>query len=78
MKKKSQPDKNEVNEPAIPYTKKEIRFFSSFEEMETENIKWLASLSPEQHLQYAVLLIKRVFAENLQKNPVLGNKILID
>ncbi|MEO8150340.1 MAG: hypothetical protein ABI723_22085 [Bacteroidia bacterium] len=72
----------EVNEPQQSYgmgaDEKDIHFFSSFEEMEEDNYKWLASLTPEQHLANATAFIKRIFAEELKKNPNLGNTLTID
>ena len=67
-----------VNEPSAVSIEKRITFFSSFEEQENDNCKWLASLSPEQNLQYAHELIKRTYAKELAKNPTLGNRIFFD
>ena len=64
-----------VEEPLASYNKNRIQFFNSLEEQENDNYKWLASLTPEENLYYATQLIKRVFAEELKQNPVLGNKI---
>jgi|ERR1017187_5142391 predicted nucleotidyltransferase len=69
---------SEVKEPLVAYGDKRIRFFNSFEEQEKDNYSWLASLSPEQHLHYATQLIKRVFANELEANPTIGNKIKFD
>ena len=56
----------------------DVRFSSTFEEADNENFRWLASLSPEQHLQNATSNIKRIFAEDLKKNPHIGNSLIID
>jgi len=56
----------------------DVRFSSTFEEADNENYKWLASLSPEQHLQNATRNIKRIFAEDLKKNPHIGSSLSID
>jgi hypothetical protein len=84
VRKNKKPSKaNEVSEPVINYpdlpsSNKNITIFNSHVEMEEENYKWLASLTPEQHLQNATALIKRIFADDLKKNPLIGNKLLID
>ena len=64
-----------IAEPLVTYGKERITIFSSLEEQENDNYKWLASLTPVQHLQYATELIKRVFAKELKQNPTLGNRI---
>ncbi len=70
----------QVNEPKATYGKAPggVSFFSSFEDMEKDNYKWLASLTAEQHLENATSLIKRIFAADLKKHPHLGNKISFD
>jgi hypothetical protein len=74
-------DKN-AGEPYLNYGKttdgKSIQVFSSFDKQEEDNYKWLATLTPEQHLQNATALIKRIFAEDLRRNPKLGTKLTID
>ena len=77
--KKKSPDKL-VKESAVVYntTKgKHLSIFNSFEEAEEDNYKWLASLTGEQHLQNAHELMKRIFAEDLKKNPTVGTKLII-
>lgn len=69
---------NTVEEPTVGYEKKRIHIFNSLEEQEEDNYKWLASLTPEEHLHYATELIKRVFAKELKENPIIGNKITFD
>jgi hypothetical protein len=65
-----------VNESSVSYkSKDQIHFFKSFEEMEEDNYKWLASLTPTEHLRNATELIKRVFAVDLKKKPTIGKTI---
>ncbi len=84
VRKNKKPSKaHEVSEPVINYpdlpsSNKNITIFNSHVEMEEENYKWLASLTPEQHLQNATALIKRIFAEDLKNNPRIGNKLYFD
>lgn len=68
-------NKSKAEEPETLY--KAIRVFESFEEQEAEEVKWLASQKPEQHLQHAVSLIKRIFAEELEKHSEIGVKLYI-
>lgn len=65
-----------VEEPATAY--KTVHIFQSFEEMERDELEWLAALSPEEHLQYAVSLIKHVFFKQLEKHPNIGTQIHSD
>ncbi len=44
-----------------------IHFFNSLEEMSDEHYKYLASLSPEEHLRNAVLHIQQIYAEELKR-----------
>ena len=79
MKKNSknlEEDKNqELNEPTVSYqTKNRINFYRSFEEETEASYKYLASLSPEQHLANAKQLIDRIYSEEL-KNRSKNNKI---
>lgn len=65
-------EKNEVNEPQLGYNSgtkdaPEISFFSSIQQQEEEHYKWLASLTPVQHLQNAVANIKRIYAKELSE-----------
>jgi hypothetical protein len=69
----SKNDQNKAEEPRTAF--KTIRFFNSFEEQEEDEIRWLASLSPEEHLRNTTSLIKRVFAEDLKRNPYIGTEI---
>ncbi len=68
-------EQNKAKEPETVY--KTIRFFDSFEEQEKAENKWLASLTPEQHLRNTTSLIKRAFAETLEKNPKINNDLTI-
>jgi hypothetical protein len=62
--------KNEVNEPQAEYTrpasKKTITFYNSFEEMEEDRWRYLASTTYEQRLQYLEERRKVIFKEYLQ------------
>lgn len=65
-------EKNDINELQAGYNTvvtnaPEISFFSSISEQEEEHYKWLASLTPEQHLQNAVANIKRIYAQELSE-----------
>lgn len=71
--KNSEEDK--VGEPEVAF--KTIQVFDSFEEQEVAEMEWLASQTPEQHLQHAVSLIKRIFAEELRQEPEIGNQLQI-
>jgi hypothetical protein len=46
--------------------------------MAEDNYKWLASLTPEQHLHNALNHIKQIYAEELKRNPHLGNTLIFD
>lgn len=46
--------------------------------MAEDNYKWLATLTPEQHLQNAVAHIKQIYAEELKHNTELGNQLIFD
>jgi hypothetical protein len=71
----SENEQNKTEEPKTEY--KSLRIFESFEEQEEEN-RWFATLTPEQRLQHATDLIKRVFARQLKKNPKIGKRIYFD
>lgn len=75
-KNNSEDEQNKAKEPEIAF--KTVRIFHSFEEQEKEEIKWLASLTPKEHLRNTTNLIKRVFAEDLKQHPKIGNKIYIE
>ena len=51
---------NPTSEPNTGY-KKSIRSFSSFDDMENEQLKYFASLSPQQRLQNLKQLVLRSF-----------------
>lgn len=74
---------NELNEPAQAYNIGEnesnrMQNFDSFSEQEDDNYRWLAKLSPEQHLINATALIKRIFADKLKLNPNIGTKLTFE
>lgn len=75
-KNTSESEQNKAEEPETAF--KTVRVFRSFEEQEKAEIEWLASLSPEEHLQNTTALIKRVFAEDLKRHPKIGDRIYID
>lgn len=81
MKSKKKSNKaGKTEEPQVSYksaSAKSVYAFSSFEELEEHEARYMASLSPLEHLRNATALIKRVFAEDLKKNPKLGRKIHI-
>ena len=58
----------EASEPQVEYGNKTLHIYNSFEEQEEDNYKWLASLTPEQHLHNAVKLIKRVYGISKEKS----------
>jgi hypothetical protein len=72
----SENDQNKAEEPETAF--KTVRIFDSFEEQEKEELKWLASQTPEQHLQHATDLVKRMFDEDLKKHPTVGNHIYFE
>lgn len=74
-KKKGQKN-TRAKEPEVSF--KTLRIFSSFEEQEEEEIRWLASLTPEEHLQNTTALIKRVFSDQLKRHPEIGTQIYFD
>jgi hypothetical protein len=77
-KKKS--TKSQVKEPSVVYGAdkgKKLSIFNSFEEAEADNYEWLASQTPEEHLKNAVKLIKRIYAEDLKKYPLIEKKLII-
>lgn len=73
-------ENNEVNEPQVGYNSgakdaPEISFFNSIEQQEEEHYKWLASLTPEQHLQNAVANIKRIYAKELSEQIIPSKEL---
>ena len=66
--KKIPRNKNNLNEPGIAFqTKQHIKFFTSFVEMNEADAKEMAALPPKEHLQNAVFLTRKIFAEELKK-----------
>ncbi|HYW35042.1 MAG TPA: hypothetical protein VE868_06515 [Balneolaceae bacterium] len=72
----SRSDQTKAEEPETVF--KTVHIFDSFEEQEQAEIEWLASQTPEQHLQHTVALIKRIFADELKQHPRIGNKLRFD
>ena len=59
---------NNRNQSDISFQKKQqIRFFTSFKAMNEADAKVMAALSPREHLQNAVFLTQKIFAEELKK-----------
>ena len=68
MKSKSE-NKNNLNEPEVPYQNKQlISIFSSFEEMNEADAQSAANINPIKHLKNTTDLIKKLYADEL-KNP---------
>jgi len=71
-----------VKEPELKYDtlfqKKKITIFKSHEEADEKHYEYLASLTPEVHLQNAVSWIKRLYADELKKHPRIGKKLHFD
>lgn len=70
---KSSHSKNKIEEQQTAV--QSVRIYDSIEEQ--EQIAWLASLSPEQHLMHATALIKRVFDDTLEANTGTDNQLYI-
>ncbi len=71
---------NAANEPAPHYqsshgNEKTLKIFNSLQEQEDDNYKWLASLTPVQHLQNGTANIKRIFSHELKKKPGIGTNL---
>jgi len=60
-------DNNIVSDPEVIYGKRDLKSFTSFEEMNEEDAKEMAALSPMTHLQHATLLIKKMYEDELKK-----------
>ncbi len=58
---------SELNEDFPAYQKKQIRSFTSFEQMNEEDAKEMAIIPPLTHLQNATLLAKKIFSADLEK-----------
>lgn len=67
-----------TEEPDISYSGKHLYIFNSIEEMEQTELKWLAGLSPAEHLQNATSLISRIFSKELEKKPKIGRHIYFE
>lgn len=59
--------KNLVDRDNPGNRQQKIKFFTSFEAMNEADAKEMAALSPKEHLQHAVFLTKKIFAEELKK-----------
>jgi hypothetical protein len=57
--------------------KNSLHFSSSFQQDADDNYRWLASLTPEQHLANATANIKRIYKDTLKTNPSLGTNLII-
>ncbi len=67
----------ELKEPETDYTSfsaadKKFMVFKSFEEADEFHYRQLAMLTPQEHLSNALQWIKRLYADDLKKNPGLG------
>ncbi len=61
-------NKNNPKKPFISFQKnKHITFFTSFESMNEADAKKMAALSPKEHLQNTVFLIRKLFAKELKR-----------
>ena len=68
-----------VKEPQVNYTAsaKQVMIFKSFEEADEYHYGQLALLSPQEHLSNAVKWIKRLYQQDLKRNPELGTNFRI-
>ena len=73
---RSNPDEFKAEEPAVEF--RSVRIYDTIDEMEVDELKWLAKLSPEEHIHHALSLIKRVYSEQLKNNPEIGKEINFD
>ena len=75
-------EENKASEPQPVYNshsnQNDFKIFHSFQEAEDDNNKWLASLTPDQHLQNAVVLIKRLYSSQLASNTDSEAHFIID
>jgi hypothetical protein len=78
---KNEQEKNKIEEPSIAYTAQasnSMHFFQSNEEEQLDHYKWLASLTPLQHLENGTKNIKRIYAEELRSNPSIEPNLIIN
>jgi hypothetical protein len=78
---KNEQEANKVEEPSAGYAiqaSNTMHFFQSNEEEQLDHYKWLASLTPLQHLENGTKNIKRIYAEELRSNPSIGPNLIID
>ena len=69
-------NKNEVNEPHAEYSKNEIVFCSSFEEMNEHQYRHWLSLTPAQRLAEHYILVTAVY--DYKDNASAYDKIYFD
>lgn len=67
MKEDNSQNQNSLSEPETSHQKTSLHPFSSFEEMNEADAKAMADISPLNHLQNAISIIKKVYAEQLAK-----------
>ena len=60
----------EFKEPVVTYQKSNIRFFTSFEDMNEADYAEMADLDGIEHLKNATALIKRLYKDELKKKPI--------
>jgi hypothetical protein len=78
------PDGNPQKGWSLPFQNNEsmkdnsIHFFNSLKEMSDDHYSYLATLSPEQHLQNALIHIKQIYADELLKNTDSEKEIIFD
>ncbi|WP_199120688.1 type II CRISPR RNA-guided endonuclease Cas9 [Pedobacter sp. ASV28] len=58
-----------VEEPTVGYGRNRIRIYNSFEEEAEDNYRYLASLTPEEHLANTKNLIDRIYSNKPNENP---------
>ena len=58
---------NILSEPEVGYRKPTLKAFASFEEADEENAKFMAKLSPREHLSNVTEQIKRIYRGELNK-----------
>ena len=64
--KKSRDQHMKVSEPESVYSKKRLRAFGSFEEMNEADAAEMASISGIEHLMHVTAMLKRIYANELK------------
>lgn len=59
--------KNILSEAQVDFSKKTLKKFDSFSEMDEADAKEMAALTPKEHLQNTTFLIRQIFADDLRK-----------